>query len=588
MPILSVYTFYLCIFPIVRQDLIRLSELDRYLPPSAGHLHPQVIQIAMSLDNPPPLPTPQPTSEEEDNDSQIAPEKGGKSSDDRGGNRGGGSTSMRGGKPDPFAGLPAEFASIIRIDVSLGVKSIITFINNLERDTIYKRWPRRLDQLLMPSWSLHTIARNLYTVVCMINPISNTGIHMLQQINALYQQQYPIRFGVIITCQNSDPKQYELCTFITRLYLTAKEIYTTSAANQFLFSISNVLSTRDNADLSMNEISTVFVSAISEELQVKSTTQISDLKTAVKDILKNNVLHIDYLKNTTVYMTGRNLIPNSYSLNGIVRTDGDLSAMVQLIGREQYLLSHWVRTGYLTDKTSSIFNTILTLSKAYPRYHTMLEEEEVTYVDMSSIGSERGSVDSVGGGTGGGRGNNGYFSYTSEGGATSAAYPLYLSLPLESEPIDIKSTFKNTTFVFVPSSSTGLLSLANSLTWLSTLAPPGRHMLYTHIILTESVVTAIGQIESLNPIKHSINRVVKSIGGTARGPDEVIYDDLEQLSTVFKMVDYLHTHGASRPGLYTQAVQVRISTSASIYIVTAVHYMLIICVPICTYIYICR
>ena len=532
----------------------------------------------MSLDNPPPLPTPPPTSEGQGRDSRLATEEGGKG-DNSGGKSD--STSVRGGKSDPFAGLPAEFASIIRIDVSLGVKSIITFINNLERDNIYKRWPRRLDQLLMPSWSLHTIARNLYTVVCIINPISNTGIHILQQINALYQQQYPIRFGVIITCQNSDPKQYELCTYITRLYLTAKEIYTTSAANQFLFSISDLLSTPDNYDLSMNEISTVFITTMSEEVQVKSTTQMSDLKTTVKDIFKNNILHIDYLKNTTVYMTGRNLIPNSYSLNGIVRTDGDLSAMMQLIGREQYLLSHWVRTGYLTDKTSSIFNTILTLSKAYPRYHTMLEEEEVTYVDMSSIGDSIGvgcggsSIRSigcvgVGGGNGGGvKGTNGYFSHTSEGGARSAAYPLYLSLPPESD-LDLNSTFKNTTFIFVPYSSTGLLSLANSITWLSALAPPDRHMLYTHIILNDSMITAIGQIDSLNPIKHSINRSVKS-GGTAGGPDEVTYDDLEQISTVLKMVEYLHTHGASRPGLYTQAVEVSMSTLTSIYIVYITH-----------------
>ena len=38
-----------------------------------------------------------------------------------------------------------------------GAKSVVTFINNLERDAAYKRWPKALKQLTYPTWSLHTI-----------------------------------------------------------------------------------------------------------------------------------------------------------------------------------------------------------------------------------------------------------------------------------------------------------------------------------------------------------------------------------------------------------------------------------------------
>ena len=54
-------------------------------------------------------------------------------------------------------------SGIIRVDASKGGKSVILFLNNLERDAPYKRWPKTVKQLLYPSWSLHTIARNLYT-----------------------------------------------------------------------------------------------------------------------------------------------------------------------------------------------------------------------------------------------------------------------------------------------------------------------------------------------------------------------------------------------------------------------------------------
>ena len=65
------------------------------------------------------------------------------------------------------------------------------------------------------------------------------------------------------------------------------------------------------------------------------------------------------------------------------------SSMMQLIGREQYILSNYVRQGVITDKTKSMFSSILNAGKAYARYHPMLDEKTCTYLDF---GTERGKT----------------------------------------------------------------------------------------------------------------------------------------------------------------------------------------------------
>ena len=70
-------------------------------------------------------------------------------------------------------------------------------------------------------------------------------------------------------------------------------------------------------------------------------------------------------------------------MNGIVRTDIDLSnSLMQIVGREQYLLAQHVRAKKITDKTPSIFAAVLADGGAYPRYHPLLEERQPRYADL--------------------------------------------------------------------------------------------------------------------------------------------------------------------------------------------------------------
>ena len=81
---------------------------------------------------------------------------------------------------------------IARVDASKGGKSVITFINNLEKDSQYKRLPSSVKRLLQPAWSLHAIQRNLYTMIFIVDVLSLEGSSMLMQMQFLHEQQYPV------------------------------------------------------------------------------------------------------------------------------------------------------------------------------------------------------------------------------------------------------------------------------------------------------------------------------------------------------------------------------------------------------------
>lgn len=66
----------------------------------------------------------------------------------------------------------AQVGNIVRIDVSKGAKSVVHFLNNIEKDEQYSAWPRSLKQLLFPSWSLTTVRRNMYTLIANVDILS--------------------------------------------------------------------------------------------------------------------------------------------------------------------------------------------------------------------------------------------------------------------------------------------------------------------------------------------------------------------------------------------------------------------------------
>jgi hypothetical protein len=148
-----------------------------------------------------------------------------------------------------------------RVDVSLGSRGVIVFMNNLEKDSMYRRWPASLQQLLMPSWSLNSVSKNMYTMILVLDPLSALGADLVVQVKEMWMQQFPIRFGfVLYPGSGEDLRRQETgvvaeltpASAATRVHVCdvfgfAKEYQSTSIALTFLLNLVEEVAQRNAA-----------------------------------------------------------------------------------------------------------------------------------------------------------------------------------------------------------------------------------------------------------------------------------------------------------------------------------------------------
>lgn len=100
-----------------------------------------------------------------------------------------------------------------RVNVEDGEAGAVLYMNDIEKDSIYKQWPTRLDQALMAmQYGMPpSVRRNLFTMLIVENPLdtqnnyNNIGRLMTMQ---LMQGQYPVRLALLIV-DESDLKECE-------------------------------------------------------------------------------------------------------------------------------------------------------------------------------------------------------------------------------------------------------------------------------------------------------------------------------------------------------------------------------------------
>ena len=364
----------------------------------------------------------------------------------------------------------------VRIDVSRGAKSVVTFMNNLEKDQMYKRWPKSLRQLLFPSWSLQTIAKNMYTLIVNVDPLTFDGVSILMQINMMWQQQWPVRFGAVLAVTSGPAAAPGMASShdVCRLFALALREYSTKAAVAFLVDVSEAAgeSFQLLAGASEADIAGDTPAQVTRDMAValfaqsafgtKASESQRDIRTRAEAVLADENVYADFVSNSSIYLNARGLAINSFSLNGIVRQTSDMqSALMQILGREQYLMTSYYQNKKITDKTPSLFSAILQESSAFQRYHPLLEEEQPSYVDFAAPAAREllGRLD--------------FYSLTGKGTGCGIA-----------------GTYTNTTIIVARPNQTDYLSLAEAFRWLNNTASAegvGRHRLALALRLPPSL-----------------------------------------------------------------------------------------------------
>ncbi|KAJ8601472.1 hypothetical protein CTAYLR_005695 [Chrysophaeum taylorii] len=254
-----------------------------------------------------------------------------------------------------------------RIDLLSGSKGAVTYLNNLEKDDMYRRWPRSVQQLLYPSWQLHAISKNLYTALVVLDGPPHEAIRFVQM---MLDQGYPVRFGLVVSGK------------LAPLFALARAARGPKTALDFLI---RVLDDDDEEDPLRAYVGAVnsktrdepknasFVlgkeaRAEAERLLTTSSSIVSEYETAVGEFLKS-----------------KNLPSNCFALNGKIKKLEDFQQqMVPLLGEEQQYLSDLVSRGIVTDRTKSIYGKALygdatTIPKRYsPNTDLLLDDPEET------------------------------------------------------------------------------------------------------------------------------------------------------------------------------------------------------------------
>ncbi|XP_024372023.1 UDP-glucose:glycoprotein glucosyltransferase isoform X2 [Physcomitrium patens] len=80
----------------------------------------------------------------------------------------------------------------------------VHYLNNIEEDSRYKRWRSNLNELLMPVFpgQMRYVRKNLYHAVYVIDPATPKGMMAVEAFTMLYENNYPMRFGVILLSGN--------------------------------------------------------------------------------------------------------------------------------------------------------------------------------------------------------------------------------------------------------------------------------------------------------------------------------------------------------------------------------------------------
>jgi UDP-glucose:glycoprotein glucosyltransferase len=92
-----------------------------------------------------------------------------------------------------------------RVDVGRDWKNAIIYVNDVEKDSAYRDWPRSLQQALMAMQfgAPPSVRRNLFTMLCVIDPTEegNSEHPGFQLGSQLLQAQFPVRLGYLVVSQ---------------------------------------------------------------------------------------------------------------------------------------------------------------------------------------------------------------------------------------------------------------------------------------------------------------------------------------------------------------------------------------------------
>ncbi|XP_050208760.1 UDP-glucose:glycoprotein glucosyltransferase [Mercurialis annua] len=302
----------------------------------------------------------------------------------------------------------------------------VHYLNNLEEDAMYKRWRSNINEILMPVFpgQLRYIRKNLFHAVYVLDPATSCGLESIDTIMSLYENNYPVRFGLMLysskfvkkieasggdlqslPMENDGQIEEDMSSLMIRLFIYIKENYGIETAFQFLSNVNKLrVESAESADeaLEMHNVEGAFVETILPK--VKSPPQDILLKLEKDQAFKELVQQ----SSMSVFKLGLYKLQCCLLMNGLVfesREEALTNAMNEELPRIQeqvyygHINSHTdVLDKFLSESSVSRYNPlIISEGKVKPRFislsSSVLDAESVFH-DISYLHSSE-TVDDI-------------------------------------------------------------------------------------------------------------------------------------------------------------------------------------------------
>jgi UDP-glucose:glycoprotein glucosyltransferase len=294
----------------------------------------------------------------------------------------------------------------VRIDVGRGWKNAIIYLNDVEKDPQYARWPSSVRSMLqsMQFGMPPMVRRNMFTVLAVIDPLDEPGKEVFQLAMQLIQNSYPARAGVLWVNQDDidvcrtwlltqeSLEDTEGCPVEPTLgkRLADKELKETKATTQAVHRLLvQVVEEYDHEPQIALAFGEYLMAALEDHIQAVGDVSMFDLidlyarmmegmgitdaasaeETAREALLQPTNTYGNALR----FAAERNLRPGMGFLNGRPLDGTDTSAISKAFGEEQQHVFGLIMKNTITDTApKSVYAMLLSGDKVYKKVHPLL------------------------------------------------------------------------------------------------------------------------------------------------------------------------------------------------------------------------
>ncbi|KAJ9158912.1 hypothetical protein P3X46_024455 [Hevea brasiliensis] len=297
-------------------------------------------------------------------------------------------------------------SNMLRVDFR---SAHVHYLNNLEEDAMYKRWRSNINEILMPVFpgQLRYIRKNLFHAVYVLDPATSHGLECIDLIISLYENNFPMRFGLILysskfikkiedgggdlhlSAVENDSQKEDTSSLIIRLFIYIKENYGIKTAFQFLGNINRLrMESAESVDDSpeMHHVEGAFV----ETVLPQATSPPQDILLKLEKEKTNNELSQE--SSMFVFKLGLYKLKSCLLMNGLV-FDSSEEALMNAMNDELPRIQEQVYYGHINSRTD-ILDKFLSES-SISRYNPQIIAEgkaKPRFVSLSSSVLEGESV----------------------------------------------------------------------------------------------------------------------------------------------------------------------------------------------------